>query len=654
MLKHQLRLISGYRRNHTAPSFVDGVRQRFDFRETTLCINNLFHLDTSTKVILNGWIDKKPKKIGKNLIFGTLRDTKGDLIQLVDSDALLKSSNVEDVVQIEGSLRLKKSKEDSSNRQLEIQLSSLRTLNSAGKKPSQSLDFKMQGNYPPDLRYLQLRHPKYQGFLRKRHEIVRDVRELLNSFSFTEIETPILFKSTPEGAREFLVPTRTVQNEKPAFYALPQSPQQYKQLLMASGVQRYYQIARCFRDEDLRSDRQPEFTQVDLEMAFASAKQVMDVVESIVTNSWDKHSSSGPLRTLGPGNKIVQLTDAQRITKITYAEAMTLYGIDKPDLRFPALKIIDMSEFKAYGTEDKDFPVFEIMVLRNAFKDRNDYDENWRSLSDENQYKFRAPIVVPIDSKAMETKWFEKYMGVANFENPTLMNRYLNLKEGDIICGATRESTRTLFENPTPLGRLRQLVTQNKRGLELYKENHSDVGVWVVDFPLFSPVEKELVTAGKKHRFPSYKTGVYTSTHHPFTMVQLKDLPKLHTNPLQCLGQHYDFVVNGTELGGGSARIHDPKLQDFIFKSILGIKEPAKLFGHLISAFESGTPPHAGFAIGFDRMCAMLCGTENIRDVIAFPKSVSGSDLVVGSPSNVPAEAVKEYNLNWKHAAPQS
>ncbi|SCU94725.1 LANO_0E07866g1_1 [Lachancea nothofagi CBS 11611] len=648
MFGHQLISASRIGRKYSITTASDVIKQKFSFSESSHCIRDLLSSDVSSKVVINGWIDKKPKKVGKSLIFGTLRDTKGDVIQLVDSDSFLKAANVEDVVQIEGQLNIRKAaNEETDVPQFEIKLLKVNTLNKSGKKPSQLSVFKNQGNFPPEFRYLQLRLPKYQAFLKKRHEIASRVREHLNGFNFTEIETPILFKSTPEGAREFLVPSRNKQNQKPAFYALPQSPQQYKQLLMASGVERYYQLARCFRDEDLRSDRQPEFTQIDLEMAFANGSQVMQIIESTITKTWNTMSSSGNLHTLTRSNEIVPVTQSHPVTKITYREAMTQYGIDKPDLRFPSIKIVDMSEFKAFGIENNGFPIFEIIVLRNAFRTSEDYKENWSFLSDEHQYKFRSPIVVPIDSEEMEQLWFEKFMSIANFENPTLMNRFLNLKQGDIICGATREPSGALFENPTPLGRLRQLVTQSKRGSELYQQTENAVAVWVIDFPLFSPAEYEPSLGSKKPDYPHYNAEVYSSTHHPFTMVQLQDLHKLQSNPSACLGQHYDFVINGVELGGGSTRIHDPVLQNFIFKSILKIQEPEKLFGHLLTAFESGTPPHAGFAIGFDRMCAMLCGTNNIRDVIAFPKSISGCDLLVGSPSNVPKEILEEYNLEF-------
>lgn len=467
MLKRQWARVSRLKRYHSSLPASDAIKEKFTFQGNALCIRDLLKTESTNSVILNGWIDKKPKKVGKDLNFGVLRDPEGDLIQLVDSQSLLKAANVEDVVQIEGQLSLKRAKQESSAPEYEIKLSKLRTLNKAGKKPSQLLHFKEQGNYPPEHRYLQLRLPKYQTYLRKRHEIATYIRKHLNSKMFSEIETPILFKSTPEGAREFLVPARNKLSDKPTFYALPQSPQQYKQLLMAGGVSRYYQLARCFRDEDLRSDRQPEFTQVDLEMAFASGSQVMDVVESTITNTWNSLSSSGGLQTIAANGSVVPVSDTQPVHRMTYQTAMSQYGIDKPDLRFPDLKIVDLSEFKAHGKENSRFPVFEVLVFRNAFKTLAEYNKIWAPLSDKKHYKYRAPIMVPIDSEHAESTWFESFLPTADFENPTLMTRFLNLKKGDIVCGSTRETLPLLFENPTPLGRLRQLAIQSEAAAKL-------------------------------------------------------------------------------------------------------------------------------------------------------------------------------------------
>lgn len=618
---------------------------RFRFEKHVVSIKELANLSEGATVNINGWIDKKPIKVGKKLAFCTLRDAAGNKIQLVDSELLLKKANVEDAVQVSGSVMPKRQATDDDTDAFEIKLTSVRTLNPSNKKPSELQDFKSDGNYPPEFRFLQLRLPKYQNLLKKRHEITKSVRRSLEGHHFTEIETPILFKSTPEGAREFLVPARKAADgkKKPTFYALPQSPQQYKQLLMASGVHRYFQLARCFRDEDLRADRQPEFTQIDMEMAFADGEDVMKVVENVVTATWNRFSSNGDLLTLDKSGKLVS-TKEHSIMRMSYKLAMTEYGIDKPDLRAPDLKIQDLSEFKAFGYTNKDFPVFEVLILRNAFDPKTDGYNKWFFLCDPANYNTRVPTIVPIKDNRDETFWFEKFLSTTAFENPKLVTKFLNLKKGDIVCGSTRQHARHLFENPTPMGRLRHLVLQNPVGKELYQQTSMDVASWITDFPLFSPVE---IASDKKLAYPQYETDVITSTHHPFTMVRHSDYQILKESPLQCLGQHYDLVVSGVEIGGGSTRIHDAELQDFIFEDILKINNAHELFGHLLNAFKMGTPPHAGFAIGFDRMCAMLCGRESIRDVIAFPKSITGSDLVVGSPTTVAPVVLKTYNLDY-------
>ncbi|AGO14061.1 AaceriAGR206Cp [[Ashbya] aceris (nom. inval.)] len=627
----------------TLPSYQD-IQAKFTFSKQASSIEDVLSSSAGRPAVINGWIDRKPKQVGKGLVFGSLRDTNGDKIQLVDSQALLKQSHVEDAVQVEGKLVQKRLKEDAKTPEYEIQLTGLRTLNASNVKTAQMQECKVSESYPPEYRHLQLRLPAFQARMKMRHNASKAVRASLEKLGFMEVETPLLFKSTPEGAREFLVPTRHKQGKDPLFYALPQSPQQYKQLLMAGGVQKYYQLARCFRDEDLRSDRQPEFTQVDLEMAFANGDDVMRVVESTVLNTWNEVALSGKLHTLDKAFNIVPCTPDTPVSRLTYHQVMTQYGIDKPDLRFKDLKIVDLSEFNVHGHTHKQFPVFEILILRNAFDSPDDFQKHWNHLNDPNEYNYRAPIVVPITDTKLESNWFESFLPIANFENPKLVAKFFDLKQGDIVCGATRERTHELFENPTPLGRLRQLVIRSSRGKELYQSTDKDVACWVIDFPLFAP-EEASVAESRKPEYPAYDAGRLCSMHHPFTMVRLQDYQKLSEKPLSCLGQHYDLVVNGVELGGGSTRVHDPVLQRYIFNHILKITNEDEVFGHLLEAFSMGTPPHAGFAIGFDRMVAMMCSRESIRDVIAFPKSVTGSDLLVRSPSVVPETTLAGYNI---------
>lgn len=595
------------------------------------------------EVVMNGWLDKKPKKIGKNLVFGTLRDSNGQTIQMVDSEAMLKNLNVEDVLQIKGRLSAKRkpaTAQQTTPEEYEIKLSSVNVLNSSNRTPGFLQDQKIAGTYPPEYRVLQLRLPGQQAMLRSTYEVSKFMRATLDKENFVEIETPVLFKPTPEGAREFLVPTRSGK-----FYALTQSPQQYKQMLISGGVSRYFQLARCFRDEDMRKDRQPEFTQLDLEMGFANGEDVMRIIQDLISKTWRKFEdiSHRKLMTVDSAGKLKEVEKGEDVYRMSYKEAMTKYGIDKPDLRAPGLQITSLKDFNVHSYENLDFPVFEVLVLRNVIKSKADYEQNWASLLKKDDFPNRVPIGVPILEDNHSTNWFESFSSIATFENPILVNKALNLKKGDVVFGSSREIDSAIFENPTPLGRLRQLVLGSPKGKELYYETNNDVATWVVDFPLFSPVVAE---SKNNIPYPKYEEQL-CSTHHPFTMVKLSDYDKINEHPLQCKGQHYDFVMNGVELGGGSTRVHDPQLQDFIFENVLKISNAHQLFGHLLEALAMGTPPHAGFAIGYERMCTMLFGRESIRDVLAFPKSATGVDVVVKSPAYVDEEVLEPYNIKY-------
>lgn len=493
-------------------------------------------------------------------------------------------------------------------------------------------------DWPPQYRYLQLRSTEFQQILQRRAKIMKISRETLDNLNFTEVETPLLFKSTPEGAREFLVPTR----KKGFMYALPQSPQQYKQLLMASGVHRYYQIARCFRDEDLRADRQPEFTQLDMEMSFANGDDVQQVIEKLVQRIWGEVLDQ-KFYTLHHDNTLIQVQENESFTKLLYEEAIEKFGIDKPDLR-SSLEIFNASEY-ATSTENAEFPLFELLVLKNGLSD----PELLKAVSNTNEYNSRIPIVTSIETETELSKWHEKFEPGVLFSNLAGLNQKLDLQVGDIVVGSNRRAKN--YENPTPLGRARQISISKtlSKGLYVRKVHNSQmvildtdfVGTWVTEFPLFNPVELEL----EDSRYPVYAKDQYVSTHHPFTMAHLDDYENLHLDPLAVRGQHYDFVVNGVELGGGSTRVHDVELQSYIFNHILQIPNPEVLFGHLLTAFSTGCPPHAGLAIGFDRMTAMLSRTDSIRDVIAFPKTITGADPMIGSPSKSTSNQLKDYHV---------
>lgn len=548
--------------------------------------------------------------MGKSLVFGKLRDINGHIIQLVDRNnpPLIRSLSPESAISVSGSIEKRSNSLDSAVKDFVVK--TVQVLNEAGIVGSQ-LTTGDTKDWPPEHRYLQLRDTKYQTILRSRAKVMAICRKVLDGLGFLEIETPLLFKSTPEGAREFLVPTR----RKNLMYALPQSPQQYKQLLMASGVHKYYQIARCFRDEDLRQDRQPEFTQLDLEMSFANGFDVRIVVDEIVTEIWNE--LKGGLYTLSSTT-----IDNGPIVSLTFSEAMAKFGIDKPDLRYD-LEIQDVSNFCSSGNSE--FAIVEALVLR-------DFGGNIEPITESRHYKHRIPVIDRVQSNYFR------------INDQSGLYRFLDLKKGDVVALSTR--AKMSYENPTPLGRLRQLVIEQhpnsylrrKRDGSFIDPEKDFVANWIIDFPLFSPVE----LGGDN--YPIYDFNTYVSTHHPFTMVKEEDYDFLGSNSLLARGQHYDLVINGVEVGGGSTRIHDVELQKYVFESVLKIQNHQELFGHLLRAFECGCPPHAGLAIGFDRMVAMLCGVT-IRDVIAFPKTITGTDPVIGSPSKVTGKQLKAYHL---------
>lgn len=609
-------------------------------------------------------------------MFGTLRDPDGNTIQLVDtnSPSIIRNLKQESAVSVTGYLKPKVESEGSSSNPntnegptWDLTVDSALVLNEASVLGSQLFSAtSATQEWPPKYRYLQLRTQEFQRMLRLRADAMRECRSVLDSIGFCEIDTPLLFKSTPEGAREFLVPTR----KKGLVYALPQSPQQYKQLLMAAGVNKYYQIAKCFRDEDLRADRQPEFTQLDMEMGFANGKDVQNVVENVVTNVWKNVANKNiftfdyDMLTLVPVEK-----NKVNVSYLAYDDAISRFGIDKPDIR-SSLEIINISGAGlAKAIEHPDFPVFEMMIIRGG----HDADPSLaKHLANSEHYKTRIPRVVAIKDDAMAESWPEKFRGLAEFGENTdsktieILKQNLAIKKGDIIAGSTRAEM--CYENPTPLGRLRQVAIQNTLPKGLYRrkvrndlphvaelvgkdkasvDNQDFAAIWVDQFPLFNPVEIEKDTSEQQERqlYPAYDKSQHVATHHPFTMLSLQDYHLLEPSPLSVRGQHYDFVMNGVELGGGSTRIHDVALQRYIFEKILNIQNSQQLFGHLLAAFDTGCPPHAGLAIGFDRMVAMIAGKESIRDVIAFPKTVTGADPMIGSPSEVTEDQLGAYHM---------
>lgn len=630
---------------------------KFDFRHFTHTIGNINDRYTTLidqSVTLNGWIDGFPRKISKNLVFAKFRDFNGEFTQIVTKSEewskILRTLKPEDALSVTGKVNIKKQKKDDIIQSWELSVENFQILNDSNEKVTQLDSLKETPNqYPPEYRYLQLRSPYYQRALKLRAHAARVARSVLDSMNFTEIETPLLFKSTPEGAKEFLVPTR-----RPGFfYALPQSPQQYKQLLMASGFKGYYQIAKCFRDEDLRADRQPEFTQIDMEMSFAKSGDIQKVVESLVSNIWKKVKGLPLYRVEWTTGNLVELKENESFPKLDYQTALSKFGIDKPDLR-SNLTFEDLSEFFVSPLKDEKFPIIEACVLKGALslKDVNGKPKKLpKQLFDKLEYKDRTPFIFKIKNQEDLYNWINKFpIKLNDKESISKLNSTLGLEINDIVAIADRATL--TYENPTPLGRFRQLAIQNfpsewRREIETDTTPQSldDIFVasWLVDFPLFSP--KELETS---EGYPIYNFEQFESTHHPFTMAKLEDYDYLATDPLRVKGDHYDLVINGVEVGGGSRRVHDAQLQKYIFSEILQIKNHMNLFGHLIHALDSGCPPHSGLAIGFDRMCSMLLGSSNIRDVVAFPKTQTGSDPVVESPSVVPTKTLDLYSISLK------
>lgn len=444
-------------------------------------------------------------------------------------------------------------------------------------------------------RYLDLRHPSLQQNLIFRHEVAQQTRKYLNSLDFLEIETPYLTKSTPEGARDFLVPSRS---KKGSFYALPQSPQIFKQLLMISGLDRYYQIVRCFRDEDLRADRQPEFTQIDLEMSFVEQSDVQEVINGLIKELY----------------KNLTNVDVGEIQSMSYAEAMEKYGSDKPDTRF-SMELQDLTE-ETCGFDMRFLSPLEGEALKFVV------------IPPENGFsrKVLDAYVESAKSEGVRLGWVKMSNGELSggvskiFKNANLK---LKIEEGEIalVCAGKRSKVNEF------LGKIRTDVSKK---LNLIPENSVKI-LWIIDFPMFEWNDEE-----KR----------YQAQHHPFTMPYVEDLEKYPNNLAKIRAHSYDLVINGEEMGSGSVRIHRKNLQEKIFKLIgLSEREAKERFGFFLEAFEYGAPPHAGFAIGIDRLVAIMIGAQSLRDVIAFPKTTSGTDLMADAPSKVSKEQLKELGI---------
>ncbi|THX11741.1 hypothetical protein D6D17_03675 [Aureobasidium pullulans] len=611
------------------------------FPSATCKLEDVATREVGEDVVLHGYLGTQ-RQAGKNLLFAELRDTTlSRSIQLVASNKTstgesvfekLIELSVETPVAIQGKIKSRKAKPSSSKIEegaiqpvtdVEIELTKVSPLNHFPKDIMVTQD----SVFSAEQRHLQLRMEKplrdALAFRSKAASILRT--ELCEGKDFTEIETPLLFKSTPEGAREFLVPSRT-----PGLaYALPQSPQQYKQILMASGIPRYVQFAKCFRDEDLRADRQPEFTQVDLEMSFATGQDVMSTVESVIKTLWQK---------------LLGISYDGQFPHLSYEDAMSTYGSDKPDVRLESkisrveyMLPVDLVR-KIGPLNDPIVEVLKIPISEDAKETRGFVTRFMDSPEAKpfNENPEGQPGIFIFDPRKPLSG-----LSVFGFEAAETMEETLDLEEGDLVVLQARKNA-SHAGGSTPLGNLRLALHKFAVQHGYMPAPQGFEFLWITDFPLFSPsVANEPGQGG---------AAGFSSTHHPFTAPKTAgDVDLLLTDPAAVKAEHYDLVVNGVELGGGSRRIHSAAMQQFVLREVLKMSEERlKDFDHLIEVLRAGCPPHAGMALGFDRLIAVMLGKESVRDVIAFPKSGRGEDLLVKSPTRMTEEQLKTYHLKLR------
>ena len=584
----------------------------------------------SQAVTLNGWVHSN-RDLG-GVLFIDIRDREGRTQAVFDPSDLpaelfetASRLHSESVISVTGKVRVRPDgtkNEKIDTGLVEVVAEQLEVLNHADVLPFSIDDPEVAAKVNEELRlkyrYLDLRRPEMIHNMRLRSRVATATRVFMEDQGFLEIETPTLFKSTPEGAREFLVPSRLHPGQ---FYALPQSPQQYKQILMVAGVEKYFQLARCYRDEDLRADRQPEFTQIDIEMSFIDREDIYALIEGLLARVW-KTALDIDIPTPFP--------------RVVFEDVMNRWGIDKPDTRFD-MELVDMtddfasSEFKVFsGTVAKGGVVKALnakgfaCVTQGQMETMTDYAKSFGAkglayIKVENG-EWKSPIV----------KFF------SDAEKAALQEK-LAIEEGDLILFAADEWLNAC----EILGKIRlycaeKLTEMGKMSIPADQYNF----LWVIEFPLLM-FDKEM--------------DRWFSSHHPFTSPVEEDIPKLQSDPKAVRGQHYDIVVNGVELGGGSIRIHQRELQKTIFEDVLKI--PADVaqerFGYMLEAFRFGAPPHGGIALGFDRLIAMLCGAESIREVIAFPKTAKGADLMSDAPSSAEPKQLRDLHINLRVPKPE-
>ena len=557
------------------------------------------------EVTLVGWVSTR-RNLG-SILFIDLRDNTGIVQLCVEDPSKVPDVRNEYVIQVEGVVR----KKDVPNPKLpsgdiEVLVKDMKVINKAENPPfiiADKTDALVDTRL--EYRYLDLRRPCMLNNLRTRAKIVKITHDYLDSNRFLEVETPILDLATPEGARDYLVPSRLHHG---CFYALPQSPQLFKQLLMIGGIERYYQIAKCFRDEDLRADRQPEFTQIDVETSFMDQDQVLELAEGMLKRYF---------------KEIVNVDIKLPLRRINYWEAMDTYGSDKPDTRY-GLHIQDVSEIlkKTDFASFKDAKYIKGILIPGKGKETSRKKVDLLSM-EARKFNLKGVLTLKVEDGKLEGSF-------AKFLTPEIeseLRSFLSLKEDDLFVFASSNDRRDIDFG---LGALRTLFAKE---MGLIKAGTYDL-LWVVNFPMFDRIEG---------------TDQYTAEHHPFTRPRDEDLPLLDTDPEKVLAYAYDIVINGYEAGGGTLRIYDHDTQWKIFR-LLGLSEEdvERKFGWFLRAFRYGVPPHAGFALGLDRLCMILCGTDNIRDVEAFPKNLQATDPMSKAPSIVSQEALDAVGVEIK------
>ena len=580
--------------------------------------NELRKADSGSHADIVGWIDSVRDHGG--ILFIDLRDREGKTQLVLDPEnselaKIFGELKPESVIQASGEVRERDGDTVNVNLptgEVEIHVAEL-MIHNQSKTPPFPMDDeadRVGEELRLAYRYLDLRRPKNLETLKLRHKASKAIRDYFDDNGFLDVETPMLFKSTPEGAREFLAPSRLNPGK---FYALPQSPQQYKQMLMVAGVERYYQMARCFRDEDLRADRQPEFTQVDVEMSFIDREDMYALIEGLLKKVWQQ--------TLGTEIETPFL-------RMPFEDAMNRFGSDKPDMRF-GLEIKDFSD----TFRESDFKVFSGAIANGgsvkAFNAKGLADLTQGELKhlEETAKSLGAKGLAFIKSENGE--WKSPILKFLSQSEQDKLREDLSVEDGDIIFFAAGDWESSC--NILGRVRLESATLLEKRG-KIERSPTDWKFLWVIEFPLMSHDEEQ---------------GRYVATHHPFTSPVPEDIELLDSEPKKVRGQHYDIVLNGVELGGGSIRIHQPDLQKKVFEDILAI--PADVVksrvGYMLEAFTFGAPPHGGIALGLDRLVAILAGRDSIRDVIAFPKTQKGQDLMTDSPSAATDKQLRDLHI---------